>query len=597
MKAHFTKTPGLLMLFVFLSRTLAAAVTLSVSPSSTSNNYNGVITLQIGGLTNGESVVVQRFLDFNSNGVIDPGEPMIDTFPISDGGVSIIGGATNYSVPYDLNPTNGAIKTTLNFALPMNFENITAPSIYQLISPTGHFAPVTASFVVTNGTQNQTISGTVFRGATPVANALVGVSVQPSGGLLAVVVSDNTGHYALKLPVGVYQMLTLVTNTFFDRSVAPIVTLTNGMSSTNNLFVTNGTVTISGKVYDSTSTNNGLGAVWLTLQSGNYMEALFTGSNGTYSTAVNPGFWTPDLLKERLARRGYVVLANLSQVNTTTGSVANVNIPLPRGNALFYGRVTDGSNDPFANVIFDGNDGNNGTSQYDLNGYSDTNGNYGVAVLADSNSWYAAPDSIENVQFANDIVSQGTNVVFSPGQAVRQDFTVLPANGHISGRVLDNSGNPVVGVEVDGSANIGGNNFSSSSVDTDTNGYYTLGVASGSWSVFFGASINNKENPLTHNLEDLFGPYSVSVPPTNAVQNITLYPIGVAVLANGAMSSPGEFDLNVYGEINVTYTLEFSPDLTNWSPVYSFQLTGNPFPVSDTSATNTTGFYRVVLVP
>jgi len=80
------------------------------------------------------------------------------------------------------------------------------------------------------------------------------------------------------------------------------------------------------------------------------------------------------------------------------------------------------------------------------------------------------------------------------------------------------------------------------------------------------------------------------------VQNITLYPIGVAVLANGGMSPPGQFNLNVYGEINVTYTLESSPDLVTWTQLYTFQLTSNPFPVSDNSATNRTSFYRVVMV-
>lgn len=179
MKNVLIKTTGLLLLICCVARPAHAVVTLTVSPSSTSNNYAGFITLQIGGLTTGQSVVVQRFLDLNTNGVIDPGELLVDMFPLTDGQASIIGGATNYSVPYDQNPTNGAITTTLNFALPMNFENITAPSIYQILNTSGQ-SLVTAPFTVTNGTQSQTITGTVFRGVTPVANALVGADIQPS---------------------------------------------------------------------------------------------------------------------------------------------------------------------------------------------------------------------------------------------------------------------------------------------------------------------------------------------------------------------------------------------------------------------------------
>lgn len=409
-------------------------------------------------------------------------------------------------------------------------------------------------------------------------------------------VSDNAGHYTLKLPVGTYQILSLVTNAYFDRSLAPTVTLTNGMTSTNNLYVTNGTVTISGKVYDSTNSNNGLGAIFLTVQSGNYLEAFFTSSNGTYSTSVNPGYWTPQVEEDRMARTGYVFPQNISQVNTTTGSVPNVNIALVKANALFYGRITDGSNRPFANVILDGYDNDNDQGLYENRGYSDTNGNYGFATLAETNGWYASPDPLENAQFANDIVSTGTNWTFSTNQAVRQDFVVLPAIGQITGHVKNNSGQPVVGVSVGGNAFIGGNQYQSSSADTDTNGYYALGVAAGAWSVFFDSSGNSQENITNQNYEDLYGPYLVNVPPTNAVQNITLYPIGAAVLTNSGVSPPGQYNLNVYGENNVTYTLESSPDLIHWTQLYSFQLTTNPFPVSDSSATNRTSFYRVVIV-
>src|SRR2546426_329092 len=93
-----------------------SGATLSITPSSTSNTYGGVLTLQIGGLTNGEQVVIERYLDLNTNGVEDAGEVLLDTFRIADGGVNTIGGVTNVNVPYDSNPASGAITTTLNLA-------------------------------------------------------------------------------------------------------------------------------------------------------------------------------------------------------------------------------------------------------------------------------------------------------------------------------------------------------------------------------------------------------------------------------------------------------------------------------------------------
>ena len=49
--------------------TALAQQTLTVSPAVTSNTYTGVITLNITGLTNRETVTVQEWLDLNANGV------------------------------------------------------------------------------------------------------------------------------------------------------------------------------------------------------------------------------------------------------------------------------------------------------------------------------------------------------------------------------------------------------------------------------------------------------------------------------------------------------------------------------------------------
>ena len=95
---------------------VGSAATLTVTPSAISNTYTGVITLDITGLTNGETVGVQTWLDLNANGSIDPGEPMMDAFKIADGGAMIVGGITNINVPFDSNSTTGAITTEIGRA-------------------------------------------------------------------------------------------------------------------------------------------------------------------------------------------------------------------------------------------------------------------------------------------------------------------------------------------------------------------------------------------------------------------------------------------------------------------------------------------------
>lgn len=579
-----------------VSAALADAATLSVSPSSTSNTYPDVITLQIGGLTNTEPVVVQEFLDGNANGAVDTGELLMDTFPITDGGVSIIGGQTNLNVPFDSNATGGAITTTLFFSVPLLIENFVGQHIFRVVSPSGRFSPADATFVVTNAALSQSVTGQVFLGASPATNAIVIALMGPEGRYAGATLADSAGHYSLKLPTNSYVLIASQPNCFYDQSAAPQIALTNGVTATNNLYLTNGTVTMSGSLRDATN-NSALGGVFMILQSGDYLAVAFTASNGTFSAAVAPSFWQLGVQEDRMGRRGYVVPANFRQVDTTTGAVANVTLLFPKANAMFYGRLTNNLGVPFANVEFEANDGqNNEPSVFKGRGFCDANGYYSVAVLAGTNVWFCSPSSSDTPALANHIVSQGQFVVFTNGRAFRQDFTAVPATARISGHVQDNTGNPVTGVAFGGGAFIGGINYSTVNVLTDNSGNYSLAVAAGQWGVHFTSNGNDSENLANHGLVDLFGPYQVNIPPTNAVLNITVYPTGASALSPPQRTSPSQVSLNVNGSIFTSYTLQVSTNLssTNWASLFSFQLTSNPFQIFDSRATNQPRFYRLL---
>src|SRR5216110_2355594 len=90
---------------LFAGRNAHAAVAFTATPSAVSNTYGGTITLQVTGLTNTETVVVQTFLDANTNGVVDGADLLVQQFSLTDGQASVIGGVTNFSVPGDSDPT------------------------------------------------------------------------------------------------------------------------------------------------------------------------------------------------------------------------------------------------------------------------------------------------------------------------------------------------------------------------------------------------------------------------------------------------------------------------------------------------------------
>jgi hypothetical protein len=180
------------------------------------------------------------------------------------------------------------------------------------------------------------------------------------------------------------------------------------------------------------------------------------------------------------------------------------------------------------------------------------------------------------------------------GQAIQENYVALPVTGHISGHLLDNTGNPVVGVDLFATANIGGLSYSSLNAVTDGSGNYSLGVASGSWGVGFG---EGGESGLdTAGFVDWNGPYNVSIPPTNVVLNLTVYPIGTPLIVSPHRFGSSQFGFTINGATNVSYTVQVSTNLasTNWANLFSLTLTNNTFPVVDVNATNSARFYRIL---
>jgi hypothetical protein len=576
-------------------------VSLTVSPSVISNTYPGLITLSVTGLTNGEAIAIQRWMDLNGNGVIDAGEPMMDAFKITDNDASqaIIGGVTNVNLPIDLDAAPGAITTTLNFVPAMTLDTMAGHYLYRVASPSGRFAPVTASFTVTNTPLPQSISGTVYGpdGVTPLPNAVVVAQDQQQNEPVCEVVADANGHYVLPLPVSSYSLLAILPNYLYDMSHAPSVALTNGMAATNNLFLTNGTATISGSVFDA-GYSNAIGGLLMTLQSGNYFAVTFSDTNGNYSAPVSPSFWKVQPEKQRLVRRMYVLPESQPfQFDVTSGTATNANIPLPKANALFYGRVTDNSGKFYPNVEIDGSAADtNGNNFYDAKGYTDQNGYFSVAVLGDAtNSWFCSINSAKNNAFVGFVVNQFNGQTMTVGQAVQENFVALPANDRITGHVSEGASTNVVGVGLNAMAVINGNTYQSLDAHTDMNGNYSIAVADGQWNVqFFNG--NSSDTLDSQGLADIIGQHTVSVPPTNAVLNLTVYPIGTPYISQPHRMGASQFGFNLNGAVNASYTVQVctAPTNTNWSNLLSIQLTNSSTFITDLNATNNLRFYRIL---
>ena len=481
---------AILLAAVFASQTLHAVVAFTITPAVTSNTYSGPVTMQVTGLTNTETVVIQKFMDANTNGLVDGGDLLWQQYNLTDGGNFIIGGLTNITVPGDADGSaNGTITAKLNFQTDF-LQTFVGKYLVKLSSPGGHFLPLTNTFTVTNFPYGQRFTGTVASNGVAVANAIIILfpanhDGNPAGGCVA----NNSGVYTLPMTAGTYQMTALKSNFVATFRTAPSVTLTNNTTNTVNLNLVAATQSISGKVVDANNSSLGLPGLLVPVQTkdSSLLTICFTDTNGNFSARVTANQWKVGADSATVAFHGYVGLQNKITVNTTTGSVAGVTISLPKATGCFYGSVKDNLGNPLAGeVALYANDNNNYLYQND--GYTETNGSYVTGVvggLGGTDPWTVSVDNSKDFpgyNFSQPAVNQNGGTNITVGKAVLANITAIPATHTISGNVKFNGTN-VVGVGVSANATIGGLNYNLNNVDTDTNGNYTFNVANGSWSV------------------------------------------------------------------------------------------------------------------
>ncbi len=572
----------LLALLTASASRLTAAVMFTNFPTAVSNTYTGTITLLISNVPTGHTVVVQKYIDVNTNGVIDGNDKLVQQFNLTDGVAGmVIGGVTNYNVPGDLNAATGAITATLNFNNGDFMQNLVARYLYRLSSPVGDFSPLTNGFTVTNFPFAQKFTGNVVSNSTSttLSNAFVIIFPPPRSGNhngpgqpVGGTVANNAGAYSMALPAGSYTLLAFYTNYVSNTKTAPLLTLTNGANFTTNLTIaTVATTNLSGRIVDAANNNLGLPGVFMPLDSTNNLIALaFTDTNGYFSARVTANNqWKLGTSDQGLIVHGYVGIQNAIYTNS---GATNVLLGYSLANALFYGSVKDNLGNPMVGI--DVNDYDTVSNLYSMDGYTDANGNYfvGALGLGNSDSWqvgFSSESTPTNYIFSQTGYGQNNYSTNLPsGVAVLQNFTGILATNTISGNVKFNGTNiAVVGVWASGNGSLS-NYFQY--VDTDTNGNYSLAVAGGTWTVGLETSGGNDS------LDSLFGPGSYQTP-TN--QNITISNnnstnnFNVLPCAGISISTASPLPL---GEVNAFYNQPIQASDCNGT--YNWSQTGGALP-------------------
>jgi hypothetical protein len=533
-----------------------------------SNTYNGFITLTVGTLNAGETVVVQKFADGNTNGAVDATDFLVEQFTLTDGAAEKVGSVTNINVPGDTDTTAGQITAKLNFQNGDFSQNFIGKYLFKLSRTSGE--TITNVFTVTNATfaASGTISGSVTNGGTNVPYATV-VLFQPSGDGLNPVsgcVANSTGAYSIKTPPGNYLLMSFKTNFVANSTTAPTITLTNGANVTANLALLNATVSIAGKIVDAANTNLGLPGVFISAQSTNRLIAIsFTDTNGNYSLRVTASDWKLDPQRGAVALHGYLTPQSNPKTSTAGGSVTGFNLALPKVAALFYGSVKTDTGTPLVGVRL--YDSDQTTYLYEDDPLTDANGNYVGGALA--GTWQLQIDN-NNPGFTNYVFTQDigqTNL--NTNTVVLQNFIAKFATNHIAGYVHDSSNHPIANLNVYAYATINATNYQALGVNTDTNGNFWLNVANGPWNV--GVNCNGGDNSLDGILGN--GTYlcpdnqPVGITNNNGTANFTIQPCnGVQITTTNLPD----------GEVGTTYDEYLAA--TSCGGNFNWQLAGGNFP-------------------
>jgi len=616
--------------------TVQGAVTFTNAPTVVATTYNGPITLLISGLTNNEPVVIQKYLDVNTNGVIDVPDILVQRFNLTEGKAAVFGaittitpavtnvsgnvtnitpavtnysaGFTNINVPGDFGSVTGQIATTIDFQNQDIAQKLVGQYLYRMGSPSSHFPAVTNEFIVTNAPLTQAFTGHVICNSTNVPGAFVLLFTRAGdGGLISQTgtVSDNSGGYQINAAPGTYLLLAGKSNFVADTTTAPVLTLASNAALDADLNLIAATQSISGRLIESgysgylltnftygiTSLGNQYGSSNLT-----YSYTVYSSTCAYFQNVVASGVSvsapiTTTTLVQIKGKTWYAApttYVNGNYLTTLTRAFANDQVCVGQGYSVFPGDVLEDQTSPVGvpgTLLF-------AQSTNGLLGIAFTDNNSNFVARVTSGRWVVSPDATA-LQVHGDLKFQSDSTNNTTGGNVSGvTITVPKANAFIYGTVASGSGQPFGGVLMYGSDT--NHQYELTGLRTATNGTYIAGAIAGTWRLQVSTN-----NPSLNGFVVLPPHFQTNLIAGQAILQNFVAQTSTNLLSNFQFTVPQQFSFNFIGNIGANYAAQYATDLAApvWTTFQTFQLTTNPFTITDSNATSTPRFYRVINVP
>jgi hypothetical protein len=484
-------------------------ITFELSDSIIPTDYFGYIDAYISGLSKGQTVLLERFLVDNDEGLIGPNAILMDSRLITDGLLPLIGEEPNYNETLDyievdfeaVTFRDGEIETY--FPIRGGLEAIPGEYVYRVSSPLGSFDPKTQRLTIVESPTEQMFTGRVVSNGEPVPGAIVGL-LQSVGGsyshLKTASVADEDGYYTLYAPFE---------DEFEVAAVAPgyVGPLSIGADSyiefeevvERDIELEAGTRTISGSVIDSVTGKPvaGLAVTFVTGSEdgepdGRFFTYAWTDANGVFSVSVTPGIWGLALKPSEVSSRSY--LAGLKKmlltVDTREEDVTEVSLPLVRGECMVSGYLLSdtlldesGKGIPLEGVeVFAYNEELNLAAS----GVTYEDGWFNLAVTP--GHWIVFPFSYDLEARAHSGAKSYPIHFSAVDQSIRLDISAKEAQGGIVGFVEDPNSEPVGKLRLLAYNSDSGNQEAVVQTTYGSDGFYSFFLNPGNWFLFPDAS-------------------------------------------------------------------------------------------------------------
>src|SRR5260221_52169 len=452
-----------------------------------------------------------------------------------------------------------------------------------------------ASKNITNLAANRTISGKLSDSASGLGLPGIFVESETSDNLFAPAFSDASGQFTIpalpgdwKVKVGhdsgVAQLGYLATET----SIRTNVTL--GSASNINFQFVKPSALIYGSVRDDHSNAVSGRSIWSDDFSFTYQASGASDDHGNYSLGAFAADWNLGLDNGELAALN--LIGQGANLTVTNGQALRQDFTLQHAGAHLRGRVIDTTGAPLGQVtlivqLFNGQ-GPGLASVYPQTG---SDGSFDAGVYA--GHWNIALECGS----ASDHGVVGPSLYFDVIDGVDQNNITLiaqAATGQLTGTVLDSHGTPL-DVQTYGNLILNGTNYSSCGGSTDANGRYQFPVCPGLWQVGISGDLTSRgyDNPPNQ---------SVLVSGSNAVANITIYPLGQTPPSlTQAGYYNGHFQFRLTGRPDQKYRIEVTTNVNNpssWIILRTNTAFGGVFDFIDANSPPVPPrFYLAILVP